>query len=251
MNMITIDYFDGVLVARLKHGITNALGPEMITELAEVIERIKSDSAARALVLTSANEKFFSIGFDIPQLYTSSQTEFKGFYRDFNRICLELYTLPKPTVAALTGHAIAGGCILALCCDYRLIGQGRKLMGLNEIKLGVPVPYLADCCLRALIGARQAREVMESGDFYGTEATARMGMVDEVLPVEKLVDAAVKKAGQLGALPATAYGMIKQNRVEGIEAEVKAKWEEKERLFIECWYSDEARERLQEAMKSF
>lgn len=77
---------------------------------------------------------------------------------------LALYTLPKPVVAAITGHAIAGGCILALCCDYRFISEGRKLMGLNEVKLGVPVPYLADRVLHALVGTRYAREIIESGE---------------------------------------------------------------------------------------
>jgi enoyl-CoA hydratase/carnithine racemase len=251
MNLLEINRYDEVVLARLNHGVTNAINLEMVYELKETVEQVRSDSAVRALVFASANEKFFSIGFDIPQLFAFSQEEFKSFFRAFNQVCLDLYTLPKPTVAALNGHAIAGGCILALCFDYRLIGQGRKLMGLNEIKLGVPVPYIADCCLRALIGVRQARDVMESGEFFGPEATARMGMVDEVLPDEKVVELAVEKGRQLGALPAAAYGAVKRNRVEGIQAEVTAKWDEKERFFVESWCSEEVRRRLREAMEKF
>jgi enoyl-CoA hydratase/carnithine racemase len=74
-------------------------------------------------------------------------------------MCLEMLTISKPLVAGIAGHAIAGGCILSLCCDYRFISEGRKLIGLNEIKLGVPVPYVADCILRKLIGHRLARDV--------------------------------------------------------------------------------------------
>ena len=105
----------------------------------------------------------------------------------FNQVCMELYTMPKPTVAAVTGHAIAGGCILALCCDYRFAAEGRKLMGLNEIRLGVPVPYLADCVLRQIVGARNAREIMETGEFYLPEQSLQIGMIDRVLPLEKVV----------------------------------------------------------------
>ena len=74
---------------------------------------------------------------------------------------------------------------MALCCDYRFIAEGRKLMGLNEVKLGVPVPYLGDCILRHLVGARHARDIMDTGDFYHPEVLLQMGMVDQALPLEK------------------------------------------------------------------
>jgi len=166
-------------------------------------------------------------------------------------VCLSLYTLPKPTVAALTGHAVAGGCILALCCDYRFIAEGKKLMGLNEIKLSVPVPYLADCALQSIVGTRYARDMMDTGEFYGPADSLRMGLVDEVLPVEDVMARAVEKAGLLGACPRQAYALIKQNRVEQVEQRVLAEREEKERLFVDCWYSDEARRRLKEAIEKF
>jgi enoyl-CoA hydratase/carnithine racemase len=251
MTLIDITHHDGVVLARLNHGVPNAISVELVKELAETLELVKSDSAARALVMASANDKFFSIGFDIPQLFTFSAEEFGTFFRAFNQVCLDLYTLPKPTIAALNGHATAGGCILALCFDYRLIAEGRKLMGLNEIKLGVPVPFIADCCLRALIGVRQARDVMESGDFYPADAVVQMGMADEALPEGQLVDAAIEKGRKLAAMPAAAYAAIKRNRVENIEAEIKAKWEEKERFFVESWCSEEVRQRMHDAMQKF
>ena len=159
--MIDLKYKDKVAVLKLDRGVTNAINLEVINELAKVLKAVKADTNVHALVLSSTNDKFFSIGFDIPQLYNLSKKDFKLFYEIFNESCMGLYTFPKPTVAAITGHAIAGGFILALCCDYRIIGKGRKLMGLNEIKLGVPVPYLADCVLQNLIGIRNSREIVE------------------------------------------------------------------------------------------
>lgn len=251
MELISIEQRGQVILARLTRGVTNALSLECVNELAQMLQWVKSDAGVRGLVLASANEKFFSIGFDIPQLYDLGRDDFLRFFLVFNRVCLDLYTLPKPTFAAMTGHAIAGGCILALCCDYRFIAEGRKLMGLNEIKLGAPVPYLADSILRSLIGVRQAREVMDKGEFYPPEACLAMGMVDRILPPDKVVEQAVEQAAELAALPAAAFGAIKRNRVEGIEAQVLARQEEKARLFVECWYADEARARLREAMAKF
>ena len=249
--MISTDYHDTVAIVKLDRGTTNALNLELLTKLGETLHSVQQDSSVHSLVIASSNEKFFSIGFDIPQLFELAEEDFGVFYRAFNQVCLDLHRLPKPTIAAITGHAVAGGCILALCCDYRLIAEGRKLMGLNEIKLGVPVPYLADCVLQNLVGVRVAREITDSGEFYESAELLRMGMVDQVLPLEQVLPESIAKAGSLGSSSQEAYAMIKQNRVEMVEAQVQMQLEEKARFFIKCWYSPETRTRLREAMEKF
>lgn len=251
MKMVEIVSRDTVAVVKLNRGVTNPLNLELVNEIREALQRVKSDTKAAGLVLTGSNEKFFSIGFDIPHLYDLSREDVTVFYRAFNQASMDLFTLPKPTVAAIGGHAIAGGCILALCCDYRVIADGRKLMGLNEIKLGVPVPYPADCILRRLVGVRWASEIMETGEFYQPAESLEMGMVDRVLPQDEVLPTAIEKAQHLGSMPHEAYGMIKRSRTEIVEDEVLARWQEKENLFLDCWYSDEARRRLREAMEKF
>lgn len=251
METISIDRRNGVALIKLHRGVTNPLNLACALELGKALDLARTDPDVRSVVLASANDKFFSIGFDIPELFDQDVDAFTRFYRAINRASLALYTLPKPVVAAITGHAIAGGCILALCCDYRFISEGRKLMGLNEVKLGVPVPYLADRILHALVGTRHAREIMETGEFYGPEEGFLMGLVDEVLPPDQVVDQAIEKAEQMGALPAAAYAMIKRNRVEDIEIQVLARTEQQEQGMLDCWFSGEARERLRQAMTKF
>jgi Delta3-Delta2-enoyl-CoA isomerase len=251
MEMVSVEHLGWVALVKLNHGVTNALSPKVVYELQAILRKVKEDEAVKGIVLASSNEKFFSIGFDIPALIEMNRDDFTGFYRLFNQFCLELFTLPKPTVAAITGHAIAGGCILALCCDYRYVAGGHRLMGLNEVRLGLPVPYLPDRLLHALTGIRRAREMMESGEFYPPEKALEMGLADKILPVEDVIKAAVEHADTLGSLPKIGYGMIKQNRVEVIAEAVMARQDQKETAFIGSWYSDEARERLQAAMKKF
>jgi len=251
MQTMRVEQRDHVAIITLNRGVTNAINLQLANELAETLQELEHDSDVRGLVLASSNDKFFSIGFDIPQLYELGSDDFRAFYRAFNRASLALYTWPKPTVAAITGHATAGGCILALCCDYRFMAQGRKFMGLNEVKLGVPVPYLIDRALRDLIGGRNAREVLETGEFYPPEELLRKGMVDQVLPLEQVLTRSIKRARSLGAVPQQAFAMIKRNRVEVIEAQALARRDEEEQLFVEFWYSDEARARLKEAIKNF
>ena len=251
METVSLEHHGRVALVRLQHGVTNALSPKLIHGLEAVFRRVKEDDAVNGLVLTGSNEKFFSIGFDIPELFEMNKDDFRGFYRLFNQTCLELFTLPKPTVAAITGHAIAGGCILALCCDYRYIAKGQKLMGLNEVRLGLPVPYLPDRLLHFLVGFRKAREMMDSGDFYPADKAFEIGIADKMLPVADVVKAAVEHADTLGSLPKAGYGMIKQNRVEVVVEAVKTREDQKETAFIESWFSNEARERLKEAIKKF
>lgn len=251
MNTLAVEYQDQVAILKLNRGPTNPINLSMVRELAEILSTLKDDPEIRSLVLTSFSDKFFSIGFDIPALYDLSRSELTTTYRAFNQLCLDLYTFPKPTIMAMKGHAIAGGTILALCCDYRYIAVGHKLMGLNEIRLGVPVPYLADLILRQVVGARNAREIVETGELYSPNQVVEFGLVDCVLLVDQVLPKAIEKANTLGDHPQQAFVLIKQNRVEKIVQRYKQRYQEKEEQFIECWYSPAARQRLKAAMEKF
>jgi len=248
---IELDVQEGIAILRLSDGITNAIQLELVNELDACLQNLKTNPEVRGLVLTSANEKFFSIGFNIPELIKLPPDDLRAFYRAFNQMCLELFTMPKPTIAAIPGHAIAGGCILTLCCDYRFIAEGRKLMGLNEIKLGLPVPYLAACILRELVGFRHSRDIMATGKFFPPEESLRMGLVDRVLPAHELLDEAINAVKQLSSYPQAGFAMIKQNRIEKILSQILIGLEEKDEHFIQCWLSKEAQALLWEAIAKF
>jgi enoyl-CoA hydratase/carnithine racemase len=131
------------------------------------------------------------------------------------------------------------------------MAEGRSLIGLNEIKLGVPVPYPADCILRELVGSRNAREIVESGEFYQPQEAQIMGFIDKVFPIDEVKQEACEQALALGSLPSNAFSAIKSTRVELVESQILARLDEKERSFIELWYSQEARLRLMAAMDKF
>ena len=105
------------------------------------LKKIREDKNVRGIVLTSSNDKFFSIGLDIPHLFELTKKDFKIFYKAYNQVCIDLYTLLKPTIAAITGHAIAGGCVLALCCDY-LLSAGILMRLVNNSKKQLKNLYL-------------------------------------------------------------------------------------------------------------
>lgn len=251
LKFIQIENTDKVAILKLNRGITNPINLELVNELSENLINLIDNPDIHSLILTSTNNKFFSIGFSLPELIKLNEKDLTTFYRAFNRLCIGLYTFPKPTIAALRGHAIAGGCILALCCDYRFISEGRKLMGLNEIKLGLPVPYPGDCILRNLVGSQIARDVMENGEFYSSTELFKIEIADEVLPLEEVLPKSIEKAKLLDSLPQDAFKVIKNNRTEMIEIQIKKYLGEKEKSFLECWKLKTTQELLKEATKKF
>lgn len=251
MDTLSLEVQDGIAILILNNGVSNTITPKMVAEMTNVLDTLAEDTSIRGLVLTSSNEKFFSIGFDIPNLYPLPREEFEKFYRAFNQLSLKLFTIPKPSIAAIIGHAIAGGCILSLCCDFRIISEGRKLIGLNEIKLGAPVPYPVDCMLRDLIGTRKARQVMEFGEFYSPEEALQLGMVDHITALEDVISASVEKIKPIAGYSPKAYAIIKNNRVKPVESQILAGAELLMNDFSDCWYSEETRKLLQEAIEKF
>lgn len=251
LDFVGVEIKDNVATLQLQRGVTNALNLEFLNKLSDNLHDLERDPQIRAIVLTSSNDKFFSIGFDLPELIELEKEGVETFYRTYNKLCLDLFSFPKPVVAAINGHAIAGGCILTLCCDYRFISEGRKLMGLNEIKLGLPVPYPGDRILHHIVGARLAKEILEIGEFYTPDFSLKMGMVDQVFPSDQLLSKSIDRAKLLGKYPAQAFRMIKQNRVENVKDEILKNLEEKQRFFLKCWEKDETQILLKEATKKF
>lgn len=251
MKFIEKELRSKVVLLKLNRSVTNPINLALINDLSGYIKTAKMDKEIAGIVLTSANDKFFSIGFDIPELMELNEKDFREFYLAFNQLCIDLYTFPKPLAAAIIGHAVAGGCILTLCCDYRFIAGGKKLMGLNEIKLGVSLPYPADRILRQIVDDRTARKVLDTGDFYPPEETLAMGLVDEVMPLEQVVNRAVEKVEDIQSRSLDAFTMIKRNRIEKVVADIQASLTVKEKIFIEMWYNDETRKKLKAALEKF
>ena len=120
-----------------------------------------------------------------------------------------------------------------------------------QYKWEIPVPYPGDCILQHVVGTRNAREIMECGEFYHPEESLQLGIVDQVLPIEQVLSKSIEKVKKIGVLPHKAFKMIKLNRVEKVKVQIQKNLNEKERFFIDSWYSDEAHGRLKEAIKRF
>jgi enoyl-CoA hydratase/carnithine racemase len=248
MALIIIESQDKIAMLRLNNGVTNPLSPELIDELSQAIPKIKTE--CKGLVL-AGGEKFFSIGFDLPKLLMLNRVGMRSFFYKFNQTLLDLFTLPIPTVCAIKGHAVGGGKTLLLTCDYRFASEGRTLIGLNEIKLGVPTPYLPDLILRQIAGDLAASDMLYRGEFIESLDAMKKGIIHEVLPKGEVEKKALERVTELSNLPLNAYAATKTNRVEVIRARYEANFRAKNEEFLDFWFSSQTQVLLNEGAKKF
>lgn len=248
MENVLIKEHGEIALVRLNNGVTNSLTQKLVSEMAQALQFVKD--RFKGMVL-AGGDKFFSMGFDIPSLLEAGQEDMTDFYNKINQVWLDLYTLPVPTVAAIKAHAIAGGTIFATMCDWRVAAEGRTLFGLNEIKLGVPVPYLSDLVLRQITGERAADQVVFLGEFMDSDGAQEIGLVDRVAAKDQVEEAALQKVSQLASLPGAAFREIKSMRTERIAALYKRNHEQRNAEFLKMWFADKTKPILEEAAKKF
>ena len=248
MAAVDVEVHGPVAVLRLNNGVPNPVGSGVLQELERLVPEVRRDY--RGLVL-AGNAKFFSIGLDLPELLTFDADRMADFWHRYENLVLDLFTLPVPTAAALAGHANGGGAILTLACDYRFVAEGRKLISLNEVAIGVPVPYLADLLLRRLTGDRGAIEIEYESKLVPPDEARAIGLVDAVCSPDSVESVAIEKVSRLAAMPARAFAMTKGHRVREIPDRFQAVRAELDRAFMDCWFTPETKRLLGEAAKKF
>jgi enoyl-CoA hydratase len=211
--MLNIEEQADVAVLRLEHGRVNAMDAELLHALTGAVT-----STDRALLITGTGTAF-SAGVDLHRILDGGRTYTAEFLTALSRMFRAVFDHPRPTVAAINGHAIAGGCVLALACDLRLMSGGR--IGLAELAVGVPFPVAALEIVRHALGPRAGRVLVEA-DAVGGEQALALGLVDELTEPDDLLPRALDLTAELAARSPEAYRMAKERlhrpAVEAIEA---------------------------------
>lgn len=248
MKTVKIEEMGNIAVLKLDNGVTNAVGSTLVNDLSAALAEITS--GASGMVLTGG-EKFFSIGLNIPELIELDRGGMSDFWRRFVGVARDIYQLPMVTAAALTGHAPAAGTVFALACDYRIAAEGKRMLGLNEIKLGIPVPYISDLMLRQIVGDRIATDLLYNGEFIMPERALALQVIDEMLPAETVLERAVEKVSTIAEYDSQAFAAMKSTRTEEICLKYKQNAERVNAAFLDCWFSDGTQKLLREAAEKF
>lgn len=244
---VLLEEKEDIAILKLNNGVTNAIDLDFIKDFEANLNIVEKNH--RGLIIRG-NEKFFSMGFNLPELLKLDKKDFEKFYIYFNQFILKLYTISIPTLSVIEGHAVAGGFIIAIATDYRLAVPDKKL-GLNEINLGVPVPFLAIKLLERLSCKRNCDNLLYTGDLIKTHDALNYQIIDEIASQEEINSKSLEMIKNLSNKPCLAFKEIKKFLTEDIKDKyIKFKDLDKEK-FIECWYSEEAQIILKETAKKF
>lgn len=240
MSTVRIEDHDaGVRLLTLDRPPANAIDEELLGDLAAALATARNDDSVRALILTGAG-RFLSGGFDLTAARRddAAARRIADLYRDTHLALLEL---PKPTVAMVQGHAIAGGTVLALACDYRLGLDGDYKVGLNEVAIGASFPRVAMEIVRLRLTHARAAELLLGAALYPASQAPRLGIVDELLPADKLESTVLRRAARMGAFPREAYAHTKAALIADAVRNVRAETPEEARAATAVWTTDESR----------
>ncbi len=237
MNYVEVEINEGVATVVLSRGKVNALNGIVVDELRERLKVLEVGQDVKALVLTGYGN-FFSFGFDIPEFLSFTKAEFTNYLTNFTDLYTYLFLYPKPVVAALNGHTIAGGCMLALACDSRLMAAGKGKISLNEIAFGSSVFAGSTAMLRFWIGSANATKVLYSGAMYSAEEAMSLGLVQEVLTEDQLMFQARRIASDLASKHSPAFASIKSLLRKPIAEEMMQRERASIREFVDIWYSE-------------
>ena len=204
---IHIERAGEVVVVRIDRPPANALDLALLAEGHEVRARL-ADEKPKAVVLTG-RERFFSAGMDLKAAPALTPEQQRQTVEGINRLFEGWYSFPRPVVAAVNGHAVAGGLILALCADFR-VGATEARLGLTELRAGLPYPSAAISVVRAELSAAAARKLVLGAALIGPDEALELGVVDELRAPDEVLPRAIEKATELAQLPSETYESVKR-----------------------------------------
>ena len=243
------EWHDAVAELRLARAPVNALDPALVAALRERLAAAIDDGAGAVVI--SGRPGVFSAGLDLPVLLELAPDELRAFWSGLFGLLEDLARSPVPVVAAMTGHSAAGGSILALFCDYRIMARGAFRIGLNEVQAGLVVPGVIRGALARLVGPYRAERHLLAGELVDPERAAGIGLVDELAEPDAVTGRALAWCRRHLALPAHAFA---ENR-RLLRADLAALFDDRRNVdidaFAEHWFRDDTQRALHALVEQF
>lgn len=238
--MLHLDRNGNTATVQLDHGRANVLDTDLCTELATTIARLDEEPRVHAIGLVG-KPKVFSAGVDLKSLDGGSADEVSAFLEALDRLFRTMLGSDTPLVAAVTGHAIAGGAVIAAACDHAVVSDKDTIrLGLSELSVGVPFPTSAIEILRSRCPSMM-RSLVWLAELHPPQAAVAAGLVDEAVPADEVVERACEVAGRIAALPAITRELTRQQVWAQARDQVAARGAVWEPHVVAAWRSQEVR----------
>jgi enoyl-CoA hydratase len=197
----------------------NALNSTVYKELYDVFQAVENDPEVRVVILTGAGERAFCAGSDVAEMQNMGPLEIQKFMITIRQASDFIYALTKPTIAAVNGYALGGGCELSMCCDIRIASEKARF-GQPEITLGLIPGASGTQRLPRLVGAAKAKEMIFTGDLIDAPTALNLGLVNKVVPPEKLMEEALALATKLAGMSGPVLAMAKMAINTGLDTDI-------------------------------
>lgn len=199
---VEFDKSTGVAVMRMQSPPVNSMSLDFLTEFSISLEKLEMDKSCRGLIITSTLPKIFSAGLDIMEMYGKSPESCGVFWKAVQEMWLKLYGSNMVTIAAINGSSPAGGCLMSMACDYRIMAENpRYSIGLNETLLGIVAPFWFKDTMVNTVGHRTTELALELGLLYSAPEALKAGLVDQLVPEDQILKTATETMAKWLAIP--------------------------------------------------
>ncbi len=240
---------DGIAVVTLNRpDKLNALNSTVYNELYDAFFSIENDAEVSVAILTGAGERAFAAGSDIAEMQNMGPLEIQHFMATIRKASDYIYALTKPTIAAIPGYALGGGCELSLCCDLRICSEKARF-GQPEINLGLIPGAGGTQRLTRLIGAAKSKEIIYTGDMINAATALELGLVNKVVPPEKLMEEAMAWAKKLASKSSPVLAMAKMAINTAVDADLTTGLNMETKCNALCFATDDCKEGINAFME--
>jgi len=240
MNTIKVTIKDKIAFLQLDRGRSNAINSEMVIELHQMVRNIEKDDNIAGLIITG-KEGFFSAGLDLIELFLYDEEKIRQFWKDFLNLVTSMVAFKKPMISAISGHSPAGGCVLALCSDYRIMAEGKYIIGLNEVPVGIIVPQSIFHLYSFWLGYGKAYQYMLEGKLMQGDEALAAGLIDELVKPESILHTAERRIQKYTQMESTTWQQSKVNMRAELIAKVGADQSDMLELMLKQWWSPSTR----------
>jgi enoyl-CoA hydratase len=238
---------NGIDLLTLSNPPANALDFEFMQDILAALDEAKA-SDSRALIVTGEGS-VFSAGADLFRVLEAESEYIESAGATMSGVFEQLFRFPKPTIAAVNGHAIAGGSVIACACDYRISSGGDHRLGFSELAVGVPFPAWALEILRFAVGNEHVRDLTLMARTVSVEEALSMGIVDEVVPPEELMERAMRAAQRLARIPQATFELTKGALIAPAVERAERLGPEHDREVALLWASEPVHDAIREFLK--
>jgi len=239
---VTVALDEGLATVRLAREHGNAINADMVDGLLAACRELSADPGVRGVMLATGRPMFCP-GLDLRELIDYDRGRMDRFMARFSEAVLSLFTLPKPLLAALDGHALAGGCLLAVTADRRVLRRGCRV-GLNAIRVGLPLPYGMALILREAVHSSRLEEAALLGRNYEDEQAVEAGIVHELHDGKGFEPYCREQLERMASREPSAFATTKRYLRSATVDRIRADDERYRDEFLDCWFSAPARRRM-------